>query len=891
MEMIRALKGHLKVLGYEKPSGALLHNYDYTTEKGKNKVDLLAFGDPNKHDISTSCIAVKLWPNGGNKQKELSHIAYTGAPISLFVSDKHVEFWPVNTKTPSRNPDKVTHNNLNNYINKRANDLSPESLISAKRGKRQLSFFDIDPSLEQFARKATQDLLVEKFEESLRVVSSGIGRKKTEALTRLSIYILAGRIFQDKLQNRKDLQTRDLKDLLKNLESIFPGYFHGLWSDFETVGESNAERIYNNLVGNVSFRNLTNDMLAYFYENTLVSKELRDELGVYYTPRSITERILSRLPIEDLPPSKRIIFDGTCGSGNMLLSAYDRLSGLLPAGWPVHKQHKYFQNRILGIDGDPFACEIAKLSLSLYNLPKGDDWKIKQGDVFNINPVELFEAEPHIIIGNPPFHESRSKGGKRDQLAAGILDLYIDWLPEDGLLGIVLPLTFLHAESSKIAREKLVSSCDIFELWRFPEGAIPGSSVSVAIVLAQKRSTTIARKNLFTRIEVEHVDPDTRKESITPLASYVVPQDAWEKSPDFKLTSSQFDELWFRLDSELPPMEPGHCIIRNGIIPGKSARKSHFDNQPHGSNWRPTLYSNKSGDVLNPFMINWEAQEIKYIKYPSNDFIRERNENHFNVAEKVVFNAVRNPDYRWRIIAGLDKHKLVVNQNFHYLIPKGNLPAEVFVGLLNSTIVNAWLSSRSHHRWIPLTTLKKLPFPEFNEDQTEEISSLVNSIITAKESSFYVDKDVRDWIKKVDDIIFNAYHVTSNEKKNINNWMSNFQRPGKEWKHKQQPSLDEHAPEPRSDRVWEISGEVQSINASKKTVTIWIHGIKKSKEIPIPDRMPGWALRPKSSFLASLPWRQRNEKEIEEIEWLSFEPLDFGYLSEEELLERLGAQK
>jgi hypothetical protein len=55
-------------------------------------------------------------------------------------------------------------------------------------------------------------------------------------------------------------------------------------------------------------------------------------------------------------------------------------------------------------------------------------------------------------------------------------------------------------------------------------------------------------------------------------------------------------------------------------------------------------------------------------------------------------------------------------------------------------------------------------------------------------------------------------------------------------------------------------------------------------EIPIPPTMPGWALRPGTTFLASIPWEQRHEIDLSRINWLDFRTLEFGYLSDEDLI-------
>jgi len=162
--------------------------------------------------------------------------------------------------------------------------------------------------------------------------------------------------------------------------------------------------------------------------------------------------------------------------------------------------------RELGVPGNEWEntkwlSEVARLSLLLYDLPIGDSWKIERGDVSQVHPQHQFGAIPNIIVGNPLFKETSSEGAKI-QKAAQVLERYLDWLAPGGLLGVVLPRTFLHNTSANKTRKRLLETCDILEIWHLPEGMIPSSSVATAVILARKlpqvRPKTVG---LLTRVE------------------------------------------------------------------------------------------------------------------------------------------------------------------------------------------------------------------------------------------------------------------------------------------------------------------------------------------------------------------------------------------------------
>jgi len=405
-QQLALVKQGLYDLGYHEPHGATIQDYRFiTSEKQLGHADLLAFGDTQLCDISTSCIAVNALNNNDDQFSALKNNTFVGAPIALFVLPEHVEIWPVSTNFSNalQQQKKLSYEDLPEYLHTRGRELAPRSLLSAKKGARQLSLFDLDPSLIEFARDATQEILVRQFEVAIQATSVDIRKKYSKQLHRLAIWVLAARILQDKLHDYADLRTNDALALLRAVQQRFPNYFTTLSQDLSVTGEEVAYQLYDGLSGDFTFRSLTNDMLAYFYENTLVDGDIRKEFGIYYTPRSLAQRIFSHLPIEDFPPEDRTILDGTCGSGNLLLAGYNRLADLLPSNWSSVLRHTYLLNHIWGIDQDSYACEIARLSLLLYNLPAGDSWQVKTADVFQANPqcagtIEVTIDEQGITI-------------------------------------------------------------------------------------------------------------------------------------------------------------------------------------------------------------------------------------------------------------------------------------------------------------------------------------------------------------------------------------------------------------------------------------------------------------------------------------------------------------
>ena len=153
------------------------------------------------------------------------------------------------------------------------------------------------------------------------------------------------------------------------------------------------------------------------------AENIRREFGIYYTPRILSQEIVSCIPFESIPIDERYVLDGTCGSGSLLLSACKRLEDLASYEKNEFDRHDYLTRMIEGYDIDRFASEVARLSLLLYSLPYGNKWNIHAGDLLRISKSKI--KEPFVVLGNPPYEEVRGNSQKT-QKATAFLDKYLE---------------------------------------------------------------------------------------------------------------------------------------------------------------------------------------------------------------------------------------------------------------------------------------------------------------------------------------------------------------------------------------------------------------------------------------------------------------------------------
>ncbi len=96
----------------------------------------------------------------------------------------------------------------------------------------------------------------------------------------------------------------------------------------------------------------------------LVSEKQRSELGMYYTPPALSDRLLTMAQDGGVDWAKACVLDPACGGGAFLLPVARRmreaLKGLTPA-----EQLKSITSRLRGFEIDPFAAWLTQTWLEV----------------------------------------------------------------------------------------------------------------------------------------------------------------------------------------------------------------------------------------------------------------------------------------------------------------------------------------------------------------------------------------------------------------------------------------------------------------------------------------------------------------------------------------------
>ena len=212
-----------------------------------------------------------------------------------------------------------------------------------------------------------------------------------------------------------------------------------------------------------------------YLKNTDIKK--RKKLGQYFTPKSIRELLLSKLPKKD----NADILDPACGSGEFLLSC-----------------KKYFKNPILyGFDIDK---KLINISSKLVK-----NASIKNFDFLNI---DINKKKYDYIIGNPPYFELKLNEEIKKKYfdiikgRVNIFSLFIktglDLLKDGGYLAYVVPPSMNNGAYFSKLREYIIKNSSL-EYLHIIDGAdnFHSANQKVMLIILKKTNSKKSSKYIF----------------------------------------------------------------------------------------------------------------------------------------------------------------------------------------------------------------------------------------------------------------------------------------------------------------------------------------------------------------------------------------------------------
>ena len=693
-------------------------------------------------DAGSACIVAIDVPGSQSAQPDVEGVRESGAPVVLACRQNRLEWWRQGTGPDTTKIVRtVPAEHVESFLSKEGPRLGPRSVTRAKTIARvdrsyQLDFVDFGllPLLEEQAGEKLTDLV----EDVLGELRQACGKSPDDrVLFRWVFRLLAGKLLHDK--QVPSFAPLDLGDP----QAVFTAVATHLASamDRAPVREPGASALAQAAARLARFPQLayiTTHTLAQLYETGLLNKkkkqnELRKKWGIHNTPWWLAEYVVWKAKdwIAKWPLGGRRVVDPGCGAASLLVSAIGLLRELAAdEGLTGDSLARYLRGAIEGFDRDEFGLEIAKLSLTLADLPHPNGWQIDTGDMFAPGEIARRVSRCPIVFANPPFEdftpEDREKYrglthiNKTTELVARV----VADLPPDGVIGLVLPQGFLHGGQAEAVRRTLLEQFEIREITLFPDQVFNFSDAESCVIVARRVIAPVTKPVRFRWVREPDMAHFAQDYAVT--AEQPAPPAQFLRTPKASLRIPQLDEVWeacrlLERFSSVAQIGKGLEHKTKKKLPSETVLISNNDFQ---GAVRGFAKLKDVGDVG----IHATPREV-WINV-NQGVLRRPGKGVTTGIPQVVLNFARVSRGPWRLKAFLDPMGRAITSRFIALRPiKKDLPLEVLWAVCNSSFANAYSYTHTMKRQFLPRTLRQMPFPPLGLGDANRITCLVRDYV------------------------------------------------------------------------------------------------------------------------------------------------------------------
>ncbi|MCL4492411.1 MAG: SAM-dependent methyltransferase [Nitrospirae bacterium] len=723
-------------------------------------------------DYRSACFGIQADETNRPSSSVINELRALGAPQIFILSNGVTERWAITEREPVLQA-KYKTVNLPNIISQNANEWNPKAIIRAKAGfvkpsHQQMDFVDIGllPALENQAAEKIDYLLRAILHHTEEEIKKHNLAFQPAAVFRVVFRLLAAKLLKDRdVLNSSSIDFSAPQTALQAVTN-----YYGSSLPFVTSGLPSAilKAIAQEIGNSFSLRNISVDTLTYIYENTFVSPESRQKLGIHSTPSYVADYVMSQIPIEDLPRSQWNTTDPMAGHGIFLIAAMRRMRDFLPQDWSGQQRHKFFVSHLHGIEIDAFSVEVARMCLMLADFPEPNGWDLVNADVFASKTLENAVANTMILVGNPPFEniEGRSPDTPKP---AELLRRALPVLPAQSLIGLVLPRSFVDGTDYKKERETILKDFEIISLTALPDRIFLHSDMETAIIVGRKHERSRNHKVAYREVK----DRDRRSFRFRHQVTWEdkVQQDYFKDKMHGRLIVPLLREIWERLESYAKLGDMTNINI--GVQYKPNLEKEDFNriirSQPL-SGAKPGIYNVSNG--FNQFA----AEDVVYMA-TEKKYRRFENSNAWDLPwekPKVIVPASRISRCPWRYAAAIDKIGLIISRRFYGIWPKVDLlDVEILAAFLNSPLAQVFTYAHSFQKDIPKRVYAAIPIPEISSDARQAISSLVHNYLDSLHKDEFKAKDI---LLQIDAEVLSLYNLSPRLEKQLLDIFWGYQR-------------------------------------------------------------------------------------------------------------------
>jgi hypothetical protein len=710
--------------------------------EGRGTVPLLAFAD-RPFDARTASIAVLA--SQQFLEADVAAVRPLGAPIVFACLPNYYQVWTQSSTGP-RFQSRLTPRELAGFFERHHDDLAPEAIYRAKVWGRlehsfQLEFVDAGflPLIEDEAgHKLTQLVEVVVADTKSRLGWTTISDEDGRWLLKATFWLLAGKILQDKrVRGFIGLNLTDVEEVYARLAKHYnsqtprPVQLSNRKREDALIGAAKQIKAFGHC-GLVS-----TEALVRLYESALIDRTVRQKLGTHSTPTWLVDYIVGKLRPwveQDIAVEDRRVFEPACGHAGFLIAAMRLLSELLPSDW--HQPRRtYLRERLHGLEIDSFALEIARLSLTLADVPNPNGWALTEADMFKGDLLERGVRDATIVLGNPPFESfppGRTPDGCLTNKAAETFRRVVEHLPPGGMFGFVLPQTFLHAKQAADVRKLLLRDYEVGEIDLFADKVFrygePESTVLIGrrTGAGRRRATTIR----YQRIREWQIEEFSNK--YRPSSAVEVSQSSLSNSASYSLLVPDLHEIWEVL-AGLPRLGSLADIGKGLEHKGKSDRTLPSGIVRESEVQLKGLTQGFAGWVENQF--THELPEPIWLNL-NPDVIQSPRRGTTIGKPQVLLNYARVSRTAWRLKALIDEEGHPVTTDF--LVVRPTLPAlvlPVIWAILNSPVANAYAYCYSSKRHVLTGDICQMPVPDTAQQDFTKLKQAVNEYLVAAKTA------------------------------------------------------------------------------------------------------------------------------------------------------------
>ena len=207
----------------------------------------------------------------------------------------------------------------------------------------------------------------------------------------------------------------------------------------------------------------------------LLPEGRRKQLGAYFTPPHLVRHLLARLEEHGLRVDEHAIHDPAAGGAAFVVPLVRRLTGKLRAdGLSPSQILAVLKQNLSGVELDE---GLASLSNALIRRTLQDDFDIVVPEDFSLvhqgDSLLGPAVRADVVVGNPPYAKVGAVGQRTwaplfPDILGGQLNLYamflrrsMDLVRPDGLVGFVVPTSFLHGPEFRTLRVALLERADL----------------------------------------------------------------------------------------------------------------------------------------------------------------------------------------------------------------------------------------------------------------------------------------------------------------------------------------------------------------------------------------------------------------------------------------------